>query len=240
MWGMAEAVWWGVVASASLFVGQALARPLNKSARVTGLIMGFGAGTLLSAISYELLPEENVKAGVKAAVWMLVGAGVYYVFDRLLDRIGGGGRHEIRTASANGSGAAMFVGAALDGIPEALILGIGLATGGAISVAFLIAVLLSNIPQGVAGTTGLKASGYSDLKITAMWAGLTVLSGAAAGLGYELGGGHDLPVRAFAAGGVLMMLADSMIPEAYQHGGRTTGLATVLGFLCAAGLSVAA
>ena len=236
---MGAAMWWGVVASASLFLGQALAGPLSRNARATGLIMGFGAGTLLSAISYELLPEDSISAGVTAAFWLLVGALVYYVSDRVLDRIGAGGRHEIRPAAAAGSGAAMFLGALLDGIPESLILGMGLASGGTISIAFLAAILVSNIPQGVAGTAGLKTAGSSSLKITGLWATLVVLSGLTAGLGFAIGGGQDLPAKAFAAGALLMMLADSMIPEAYQHGGRTVGLATVFGFLCAAALSVA-
>jgi ZIP family zinc transporter len=235
---MAAAIWWGLLASASLFIGQALAKPLGRSARTTGLIMGFGTGTLLSAISYELLPEANVRAGLQAGIWLLVGALTYYVGDRLLDRVGAAGRHEIKTSSETGSGAAMFLGALLDGIPEAFILGIGLASGGMISLAFLAAVFISNIPQGVAGTTGLQSTGLSGWKITGMWAALTVLSGLTAGAGFLIGG-EDLAPKAFAAGALLMMLADSMVPEAYQHGGRTVGLATVLGFLCAATLSVA-
>jgi ZIP family zinc transporter len=136
----------------------------------------------------------------------------------------------------------MFVGALLDGVPESVILGMGLAVGGSISVAFLVAILVSNVPQGVAGTTGLKLAGYSERRIFFMWAGLTLASGLACLLGYALAGvvsQQDLDIRAFAAGALLMMLADSMIPEAYANGGRTVGFLTVCGFLTAAALSVA-
>lgn len=239
---MVNAFWWGILASASLFLGQLLARPLARSFRAVGLIMGFGAGTLLSAVSYELLPEASIQDAVRVGVGLLAGALVYYVGDRLLDRRGAGPRHEIKSSVAEGSGAAMFLGALLDGVPEAFILGIGLSVGGAISVAFLAAVLVSNIPQGLAGTTGLRSAGYSSGRILLLWAGLTLVSGVAAAIGFQLGGSvpdDGLDAKAFAAGALLMMLADSMIPEAYEHGGRTVGLLTVLGFLTAAALSVA-
>jgi ZIP family zinc transporter len=236
------AIWWGALGSATLFIGELLARPLTRRPRVTGQIMGFGAGTLLSAIAYELVPEANLRVGVRVGLWLLIGALVYYAVDRLLDRIGAAGRHEIRTAPGAASGTAMFVGALLDGVPESFILGTGLAVGGAVSVAFLLAILISNIPQGIAGTTGLKAAGFSEPRVAGMWGGLTIMSGLAAGLGYVVAGNvpnNGLDAKAFAAGALLMMLADSMIPEAYEHGGRTVGLFTVLGFLVAAALSVA-
>jgi ZIP family zinc transporter len=133
-------------------------------------------------------------------------------------------------------------GALLDGIPEAFILGISFALGGSVSVAFVAAIFVSNIPQGIAGTTSLRAAGYSEQKIVRMWTTLTVACAVTAALGYLLA--HHLPAEglyseAFAAGAVLTMLADSMMPEAFEHGGKTVGLFTVLGYLVAAVLSVA-
>lgn len=240
---MASALWWGLLASATLFLGQLLARPLVRQHRITGLIMAFGAGTLLSAITYELLPEADLGDAVRVGAAMFGGALIYYLGDRLLDRRGAGTRHEIKpSVAAEGSGAAMFIGALLDGVPESFILGMGLAVGGTVSVAFLVAILISNVPQGVAGTTGLKHAGYTEGRIFVMWAGLTLASGLASLFGYAIAGvvPHDgLDVKAFAAGALLMMLADSMIPEAYANGGRTVGFLTVCGFLTAAALSVA-
>jgi len=240
---MVSAFWWGSLASATLFLGQVLARPLRRMHLATGLIMGFGAGTLLSAISYELVPEANLAEAVRVAVAMFAGAALYYAGDRLLDRRGAGPRHQIQpSGAAAGSGAAMFVGALLDGVPESFILGMGLSLGGSVSVAFLVAILVSNVPQGVAGTSGLKQAGYGEGRIFLLWSGLTLASGVACVLGYKIAAvvPHDgLDVKAFAAGALLMMLADSMIPEAYANGGRTVGFLAVCGFLTAAALSVA-
>lgn len=240
---MGAAFWWGVLAASALFLGQLLAGPLSGAHRTTGLIMGFGAGALLSAIAYELVPEASLSNAVRVGAAMFAGALAYYVGDRLLDRSGAGSRHEIRPSGpAAGSGAALFVGALLDGVPETFILGMDLALGGSISVAFLAAVLISNVPQGVAGTTGLKMAGYSNGQISLMWGGLTLASGLASLLGYAVAGNEvlrGLDVKSFAAGALLMVLADSMIPEAYANGGRTVGFLTVCGFLTAAALSVA-
>jgi ZIP family zinc transporter len=118
----------------------------------------------------------------------------------------------------------------------------GLAVGGAINAAFLAAVFVSNLPEGVAGSINLEAAGYARRRIFWMWAALVLISAACAGLGYAMvrwlpavDGRH---AQAFAAGAMLTMLADAMIPEAFEHGGKAVGLFTVLGFLAAAMLSV--
>jgi ZIP family zinc transporter len=233
---------WGLGSSASLYLGQLLAGPMEKSRKATGLMMGFGAGTMLSAVAYELIPQSSLEHGAGIGVALLVGALTYYVGDRLIDRGGGANRSAIASSDEGGSGAAMFLGALLDGIPEAFILGITLALGGSISLAFVAAIFISNIPQGLAGTTSLHDAGYSGRRITGMWTALTVTCGIAAMLGFVLAdhlSGVGLKAEAFAGGAVLTMLADSMMPEAFQHGGKSVGLLTVLGFLVAGALAVA-
>ncbi|NUT33652.1 MAG: ZIP family zinc transporter [Hamadaea sp.] len=235
-----NAVLWGALSSAALFIGQALARPMQPFPKATGLVTGFGAGTLLAAVAYELVPETSFEAGFDLGLGFLAGALVYYFGDLLIDRRGGRDRQRIAPAAQEGSGVAMFLGALLDGVPESFILGISLAGGGGISVAFVAAVFISNIPQGIAGTASLRAAGYTGRHITAMWTGLTVACGAVAGLGFSLAGAvpdAGLFASAFAAGAVLTMLADSMIPEAFRTGGNAVGLATVGGYLGAAALS---
>jgi len=239
---MALAVFWGLFSSAALFLGQLLAKPLGKSERAVGLMMGFGAGTLLAAVAYELIPEANLTDGWQIIAAAMIGALTYYVGDRLVDRRGGAARAAVGQGTGEGgSGMAMFLGALLDGIPEAFILGLGLALGGQISLAFLAAIFVSNIPQGLAGTTSLQEAGTPGRRITVMWALLTLACGAASLLGY-LTADHLTNVgtyaSAFAGGAVLMMLADSMIPEAFEHGGRLVGLLTVTGFLVAGFLTV--
>jgi len=235
------AVGWGAATSATLWLGQALAAPLSRANRTTGLIMGFGAGSLLSAVAYQLVPEENLGEGLAVGIWLSLGALVYFVVDQFLDRKGAADRQRIKPQDG-GSGLAMFLGAMLDGLPEAFVLGIGIATGGSVSVAFVLAVAVSNVPQGVAGTASLVAAGHRQSQVFWLWGGLTLACGIAAGAGFVLSAhipSHGLAAEAFAAGAVLMVLADSMIPEAYRHGGRTTGLATVAGFLVTTALALA-
>jgi len=235
-----NALFWGAFSSASLFLGAFLAGPLGKAHRLTGLIMGFGAGTLLSAVAYELVPESNLGSGPGLAVGFGLGAVVYFVADHLIDKRGGADRVGI-DPTADGSGMAMFLGALLDGIPEAFILGISLAAGGAISVAFITAVFISNIPQGLAGTVSLETAGYSSRTVWRMWTLLTIAAAITSLIGF-LAGDHvahqGVYAEAFAAGAVLTMLADSMMPEAFEHGGRLVGLVTVLGYLVTASLTV--
>ena len=240
---MLAALWWGLFSSASLYLGQLLAKPLGKSQRAVGLMMGFGAGTLLSAVAYELVPESSLHHVSRLGIAFLGGALVYYVGDRLVERGGGGHRQKIEQGSGEGgSGLAMFLGALLDGVPEAFILGLTLALGGSISLAFLAAVFVSNIPQGLAGTTSLQEAGTGMRRIFWMWTGLTVACGLSSLLGYAMANqvqDAGLLAEGFAGGAVLVMLADSMMPEAFHHGGRAVGLLTVVGFLVAAVLTVA-
>lgn len=245
------AVFWGAFTSASLYLGQVLAGPMARAHRALGLIMGFGAGTLLSAVAYELIPEASFERGLALGVWFLLGALTYFFADMIIDARGGKNRQRIahhgaadvvRTDDTAGTGVAMFLGALLDGIPEAFILGVSIGLGGALSIAFITAVFVSNVPQGVAGTVSLEAAGYTGRHVFGMWTGLTIACAAAAGGGYLLADtlpDHGIYASAFAAGAVLTMLADSMMPEAFKHGGRAVGLLTVIGYLLAAALSVA-
>jgi zinc transporter, ZIP family len=236
------AVFWGAFSSAALYLGQWLAGPMQSRNHATGLIMGFGAGTMISAIAYELIPATTLKASLWVFVSVLVGAVTYFVGDRIVDKGGGGDRQDLDAEQNEGSGAAMFIGALLDGVPEAFILGITLTAGGGISIAFVTAVFVSNIPQGIAGTNSLKAAGYTDRHVFRMWTGLLIATALTAALGFLVAdkvahGG--LYAEGFAAGAVLTMLADSMMPEAFEHGGKQVGLITVVGYLVAAALTFA-
>jgi zinc transporter, ZIP family len=237
-----SAVFWGALGSAALFLGQALAPAMSSRPKATGLLMGFGAGTLLSAVAYELIPESAFDHGADIGWGLAAGALVYYVGDRVIDSRGGDDRVDLDgTDAEGGSGAAMFLGALLDGLPEAFILGIGIALGGGISVAFIVAVFVSNVPQGTAGTLALRQTGTSERTIAWMWGALTAASAVVAGAGFMLADSipdQGLMAQAFAGGAVLVMLADSMMPEAFQHGGKSVGLMTVAGYLMAAVLGV--
>ena len=246
MW---QAFAWGGLASASVYIGVALANPLAHRHRVTGLVMGFGAGALLSAVAYELVPASHIQKGIGVglAISFLLGMLVYVVGDVLADRAGGSSRQRIARAAKNGdgeavSGTAIFLGTLLDGIPESYILGITLAVGGMVSIAFLAAVFTSNISEGIAGTLNLRSTGHSDRQIFLMWTGLVLASALSAGVGYLVASAVQVNgylSEAFAGGAVLTMLANSMMPEAFKNGGRWVGVMTVLGYLVAAVLGVA-
>lgn len=214
----------------------------KPSDRTTGIVMGFGSGTLICAIAYELIPESTLGKGAGMGVAFIIGALVFFLGDLLIDRLGGANRKDLSGGEGGGSGMAIFLGTLLDGVPESLILGIGLGLGGSVSIAFLVAVFVSNIPEGVAGTASLQAEGRTRRNIILMWLSLLIASAVAAGLGYlltqETNAIDGLYLQAFAAGAMLTMLADTMMPEAFKHGGKIVGLFTVLGFLLAAVLSV--
>jgi zinc transporter, ZIP family len=237
---MFAAFLWGGLAASSLLIGYLLAgRGLSN--RAVGLIMGFGAGALISAIAYELIPESSI-GGWSMAASFVIGALLFFAGDWLVDHSGGKHRKTIAGKQHEGSGATIFIGTLLDNIPESLVLGMGLALGGSIGIAFLVAVFVSNLPEGIAGTVNLAAAGHSRRGMLLMWVVLVVVSALSAALGYGIvewiPSADGRLVQAFAAGAMLTMLADAMMPEAYEHGGKLVGLLTVLGFGAAAGLSI--
>jgi ZIP family zinc transporter len=233
---------WGALAAVALLIGAVVVFIHRPSDRITGMVMGFGSGTLISAIAYELIPESTLDKGVGMAVAFIIGALTFFLGDLLIDRLGGSHRKNIASGEGGGSGTAIYLGTLLDGVPESMILGIGLGLGGSISIAFLFAVFISNIPEGIAGTVSLQAEGHSRGRVILMWSSLLLASAIAAGLAYLATKQTDVIegvyLQAFAAGAMLTMLADTMMPEAFKHGGRLVGLLTVLGFLVAAIISV--
>jgi ZIP family zinc transporter len=233
---MLGAALWGAFAAISLLIGYALSgRGLSK--RTIGLWMGFGAGALISAIAYELVPESAL-GGAGMGVAFALGALAFFGGDWLVDRRGGEERKSIAGEQVKGSGTAIFLGTLLDNVPESIVLGMGLALGGAVSLAFVAAVFVSNIPEGLAGSLNLVAAGRSRRTIFWMWGSLVLLSALCAALGYAIAlvlpGADGRITQAFAAGAMLTMLADAMMPEGFEHGGKAVGLLTVLGFLAAA------
>ena len=233
------AILWGGLAAASLLIGYLLSAR-NLTNRTIGMIMGFGAGALLSAIAYELVPESALGGGGMAVAFCL-GAITFFAADWWIDHRGGADRKDI-TGEKTGSGEAIFIGTLLDNVPESIILGMSLAIGGAVNIAFLVAVFISNLPEGVAGSLNMEAAGRSRRNIFWMWLSLVVISAFCAGFGYLLiqwlPAAEGMFSRAFAAGAMLTMLADAMMPEAFEHGGKLVGILTVMGFLVASILAV--
>ena len=227
---MAAALGWGTLAASSLVIGAllGLARPWPR--RLVGLVLGFGAGALISAVSFELA-EEGVKiaGGLPVAIGLAAGAMTYFV---------AAGR-----VASMGGGAALALGAFLDGIPEQMVLGIGLASGEPVSLGLLAAIFVSNLPEAIGGATDMRRQMRGRRQVTRSWVAIAALCALATVAGYALadvtGGDFRAGINGFAAGALLVMLVDSMIPEATEHAGRTTGLVTTLGFAVAMALSFA-
>jgi ZIP family zinc transporter len=240
---MLEALWWGAFASSSLVIGSLFALRVRVDRLVLGLVMGFGAGVLLSAVAFELVEEAFNTSGFLSdvATGLFAGCAVYTLGDAVIDRLGGADRKRMEGAGAGGSALAIVLGTVLDGIPESAVLGLTILEGGTVSVAMLAAIFLSNLPEAVAATSGLKASGWTSPRVLLLWAGIVAVSGLASVAGYGLFDSASPSVvafvLAFAGGAILTMLADTMMPEAFEHGGRLVGLLTTLGFALAAGIS---
>ena len=234
---MAEALAWGLSAGSSLILGGLLALVLPIRERVLGLIMAFGAGVLISAVAYELVAEafETAAGSGSLALGLSAGALTFFLGDALVDRMGGEGRKRMHGGpQGTGSALAIVLGIVLDGIPESAVIGLGLLEGTGVSIAVIAAVFLSNLPEAIAATTGLAAGGWRPRKIMGLWTLVALVSGLASLLGYavfDTAGPEALAfVLAFAAGAILTMLADTMMPEAFEHGGKLVGLVTTLGF----------
>ena len=201
--------------------------------------MAFGAGVLISAVAFELFLDaaDAVEDRGWLAAGLFAGALTFFVGDTIIDRMGGEGRKSMMGAQAGGTALAIVLGIVLDGIPESFVVGLDLLSEEGIGLAFIAAVFLSNLPEAAAATSGLKKAGWRDLHIYELWAIVTLVAGIAAALGYKLLGdasGNTVAfVLAFAAGAILTMLADTMMPEAFEKGGRAAGLLTTLGFATA-------
>ena len=234
---MSEAFVWGFLAASSLIIGGIIALRVPIGRVALGLIMAFGAGVLISALAYELVLEAFATGDddFRVSVGMLAGAVTFFVGDLAIDRFGGDNRKSSSGEQESGTALAIVLGIVLDGIPESIVLGISLLGGGAVSAAVVAAVFLSNLPESIAATTGLVSGGWRPRNVMGLWVGVTLVSAISAAAGYALLDGAPANttafVLAFAAGAILTMLADTMMPEAFKHGGKLVGLVTTLGFL---------
>jgi ZIP family zinc transporter len=243
---MIYAALWSAIATGTLLIGMALAYRNAVSQRWTGLIMAFGVGAIISATAYQLVlgPLYEVKGSYYlVAVGLFAGALTFYFADKWVDNMGGAERMDFDGWQAGGSGTGILLGSLLDGVPESLVLGLSLVHSPQVSLAFVFAVAIGNIPQGLGGTTGMLSGGWQRSKITRLWLAVCGLSILAAVLGYGLAtllpDASGAVIDAFAAGALLVMLCDSMIPEAFEHGSNESGLLLVCGFAISVALSLA-
>lgn len=230
---------WGALAASSLLVGAVLASLRRWSPVAIGLVLAFGAGALIASVSFELAEAGVQSAGpAPVGIGLVLGAVAYYLGNKTVER------QAKKAGSGSAAGASLTVGALLDGIPEQLVLGIGLATGEGVSAALLVAIYMSNLPESIAASSDTLQGGSSKRKVMGLWALVTVVCTLATGAGGLIADlaseGFTAGVQGFAAGALLVMLIDTMVPEAREKGNEKAGLLTVLGFAVGAFLSLTA
>jgi ZIP family zinc transporter len=239
---MAAATGWGALAASSLVIGALLSFARRWPSRQVGLVLAFGAGALISAVSFELA-EEGLRVGGAGATGsgLAVGALTYFSLDGLIARRFASGRGRRGREQGSSAGTALALGAFLDGIPEQAVLGISLASGQGVGVALLLAIFVSNLPEAMGSADDMRKAGRSREAILRLWLIVAAICAVATVVGYAAAdavtGNLRAAIDGFAAGALLVMLVDSMIPDARKDAGRTAGLITVLGFALAAGLS---
>ena len=242
-----EATLWGFFSGGALVLGAAVGYFAKVPARVVAGVMAFGSGVLISALSFELMEEAFQQAGLAAtATGFLLGALAYAVANRLLAIWGA--KHRKRSGAEHpseeeesGSGVAIAVGALLDGVPESIAIGLSILHGGAVSVATVTAIFLSNLPEGLSSSAGMRKAGRPAAYVFGVWTAIAVACGLSSLAGYAVFDGLSpfvvAATTAVAAGAMLTMIVDTMIPEAFAETHNWAGLIAVLGFLTSFTLS---
>lgn len=246
----AQAGLWGLLAGGALVVGAAIAWSVRVPQRVVASVMAFGAGVLISALAFDLVDEAEASGGLTAtALGFLTGATAYVVANVALARHGAAHRKRSEGQQPSeeehgGSGAAIAVGALLDGVPESVVLGLSLLSGNGIGVSVLAAIFISNLPEGLSSAAGMKRAGRSAGYVFGVWSFIAVASGVAGLLGALVLDGASAQsvasITALAAGAILAMVADTMIPEALERTHLYAGLIATVGFILAFAIERAA
>jgi zinc transporter, ZIP family len=236
-----EAFFWGAVGASALLVGALVAYGARPSPKVIAVVMALGAGLLIGSVAFELVDEALETTEVaRVGLFTLVGAATFTLGNWWLDRRGAGDRKDSEGAQASGAPLAIVFGSVLDGVPESFVLGLTVLQGG-VSVALLVGVVLSNLPEGLSSSSGLRIAGWPRARVVRMWLVVIAVAAVSAALGYALldpaSGRTGAFAQGFAAGALLAMVTDTMLPEAYEVERISTGALVAIGFAISLTLS---
>lgn len=230
------AVLWGFFAGSALLIGAMLGYYLKIPRRLIASIMAFGAGVLISAIAFELMDEAYKLGGFPhVTIGFISGAVIFTGVNVYLSRKGGKHRKRSGEHMLECDSLAIAVGSIIDGIPESVAIGLTMIEGRIVSMATVIAIFLSNIPEGLSSSVGMKRAGWKVISVFGLWVSVAFCTAIASLAGYtffnNLPPGVIATSMALAAGAILAMLVDTMIPEAFSETHDLAGFITVLGFI---------
>ncbi|MED4070670.1 ZIP family metal transporter [Priestia endophytica] len=233
MW---HAAMWGGISGSAVLIGALAAMFIPIREKIIGYVMAFGTGVLIGAAAYELLGDSLNSGGViPTSIGFVTGALLFTFFNYIVSQKGAAERKRSEQKAAINGGIAIFIGTIMDAIPESIMIGASLLEGQSVSFLLVIAIFISNMPEGLSSTAGMKDNGYSKRKILILWIAVLAISTFASWSGYFfLDGASEAvmaSIAAFAGGGIIAMVASTMMPEAYDDSGSTTGLITSLGLL---------
>jgi zinc transporter, ZIP family len=208
--------------------------------------MAFGAGVLIAALTFSLIEEAyNLVKDLVPVVSGFTLGGLSYSIANYILNIKSGTKNRKRShgekagGGKNASGIALMVGSLMDNIPENMALGISLvAGGGTVNIVLIAAIFISNFPEGLASSQGMKNNGKSIKKILLLWLVVVAIGTISSAIGFSVLANVNKYIvsiaLSYASGAILVMLAESMIPEAFEEGGESKiGLATMAGFAVA-------
>ena len=262
---MGQALVFGLIGSSALVIGGTIGAYWRAPQQISGVLLAFASGTLISALAFELFPEAVHLGGLwPAGLGLIAGGLTFVVINTALDSWvakSAGDPHEVpalapgtaedlsgseaqqtervQEAATAGAGAtvvgfALLAAVTLDGVPENLALGVSLLSGGG-SVVLLVAIFCSNFPEALVGAVAMRRGGRSAPFAIGIWSFTAVLLTAAVVFGHgvfaRLPEEHLAFPLAFAGGAVLASLADTLMPEAFEHGRPLNSMATAAGFL---------
>ena len=241
--GWLQAAGWGLLSASGLLIGAVGGYYTSLQHTTIARAMTFAAGVLLAVVAVDLVINARGAASLHGTVMgLLSGAAAFSFVNWLLSRRGA--QHRKRCGECveqpeeeqqPGSGLAIAAGTFLDGVPEGVVLGLSVLHHGAPGLGTVAAFFLANIPEALSSSAGMRRAGRSARYVFGVWIAIVLLIGVATAVAGLVLRGTGPAVRgtveAFAAGAILALVSDTMIPEAFHGSPQFNGLLVVIGFV---------